>query len=303
MLNRKIARQFFDYIIERQVIWYRKEVLKNKAPWTDDPVLQRYHFCNNYRELDKGTKHVIENVILNKKLKTLDKIFNIVYYRLFNVDYFFGGVIPSPFQVNRYNPVTAIKYMDYERKKKLLFKVAYMVSGHVVTSIRPKEKHVQIAYAMKNNIKYCKYIAKKLGKYHDLNDLWQDLKALDFLGNFIAYQVLLDMEYDFDMIRLPPDSFTHIGPGAIPSLERMFPNVDKNTCHEIECHEALAITLHGLQGEYLDDNWEEIRYRTPFYVGKYLSLNNIEHCLCEFRKYYNLSNGIKQRVRLYKGAS
>ncbi len=52
---------FFDFMKERHQIYLRREA-GQPAPWTDDPWLQQYKFCNVYRELDKGTVWVARNV-------------------------------------------------------------------------------------------------------------------------------------------------------------------------------------------------------------------------------------------------
>ncbi len=49
------------WINERERIRVRKELLDRPAPWTDDPVLQNYRFCNVRREDDKVTRWVRVN--------------------------------------------------------------------------------------------------------------------------------------------------------------------------------------------------------------------------------------------------
>ena len=67
---------FFEFIYDRQLIWYKKEVLLLPPPWTDDPVLGKYKFCNVYRELDRGSKYLIKTVISNPLLSPEVKFFN-----------------------------------------------------------------------------------------------------------------------------------------------------------------------------------------------------------------------------------
>jgi len=45
---------FWQFIAERQKVWYRRVVEGRPAPWTDDDILQEYRFTNVYRELDPG---------------------------------------------------------------------------------------------------------------------------------------------------------------------------------------------------------------------------------------------------------
>lgn len=46
---------------ERHRIYLRRKEGQEK-PWTTDPVLQRYRFCNIYRELDKVTRWIDSNI-------------------------------------------------------------------------------------------------------------------------------------------------------------------------------------------------------------------------------------------------
>jgi hypothetical protein len=45
----------------RHQIWINRQQGKPK-PWTDDPILQSYRFCNVYRELDTVTIWIDENI-------------------------------------------------------------------------------------------------------------------------------------------------------------------------------------------------------------------------------------------------
>ena len=43
-------KEFVDFVIERQAIYRRKEIEKIPKPWTTDPILGTYSFCNMIRE-------------------------------------------------------------------------------------------------------------------------------------------------------------------------------------------------------------------------------------------------------------
>lgn len=49
------------WMAERQAIWERRNAGQPK-PWTADPILQRYRFCNVFRELDKVTQWIAEHI-------------------------------------------------------------------------------------------------------------------------------------------------------------------------------------------------------------------------------------------------
>ena len=65
---------FFEFIYDRQEIWHKRSYLKQPAPWTSDPILNTYKFCNVYRELDAGTQAVcryLQNPKLRRRLSFL----------------------------------------------------------------------------------------------------------------------------------------------------------------------------------------------------------------------------------------
>jgi hypothetical protein len=52
--------RFVDFVRERETIRKKKEAGKS-WPWTADPVLQKYYFCNVRREHDRTTKWIATN--------------------------------------------------------------------------------------------------------------------------------------------------------------------------------------------------------------------------------------------------
>ena len=55
-----LEAEFVAFIKERHAIYLRRQAGQPK-PWTDDPILQRYRFCNVYRELDTVTIWIRQN--------------------------------------------------------------------------------------------------------------------------------------------------------------------------------------------------------------------------------------------------
>ena len=74
--------KFFEFIYKRQLIWYKRFILKEKPPWADDEILRTYKIINMYRELDKCTIYIINKLKNIKDRKTL--LLNVVFFRFFN---------------------------------------------------------------------------------------------------------------------------------------------------------------------------------------------------------------------------
>ena len=60
-LNLKRVDDFNRFMVERHNIFIKKEINNEPYPWSTDPILTEYSFCNVYRELDKVTIWIREN--------------------------------------------------------------------------------------------------------------------------------------------------------------------------------------------------------------------------------------------------
>jgi len=133
IFHKERYKEYWKYVVERQRIWYKRFVLKRPYPWTNDRILKKYRFCNNYRELDKGTIYLIEKIkfIKNDRRKVLS---NVVAYKFFNIYGFFekiGGLLDP----TNYNPYIFIKILNkLITKREDIYNPAYVVCPPKVRS-------------------------------------------------------------------------------------------------------------------------------------------------------------------------
>lgn len=208
-------RGFWKFVLERQRIWYRRFVLKEPYPWTQDKILQKYHFCNVYRELDEGTIYLIEKLtpIKTERKKVL---FNVVTYRLFNFSGFFdkiGGLLnPS-----EYNPQDFIKILDQLiAKGEKIFGPAYVISPPVIKpNYRPKEKHTQLAFVIEILKEKIDELIMKIDSANEAEESFNALKGIPGINNFLAYEFWTDLTYfNFFKQGRSDNDFVNVGPGA-----------------------------------------------------------------------------------------
>jgi len=64
-LNNKNFEIFWQYINQRHIIYKKKTIQKLSPPWTENKILNEYKFTNVFRDLDPGTKYVIDKIIPN----------------------------------------------------------------------------------------------------------------------------------------------------------------------------------------------------------------------------------------------
>src|SRR5271169_6765859 len=62
MMNQKNLNLFFQFMYERHLIWYKRNILKEPPPWTKNKILRDNKFTNIYRELDAGTLWYVQHV-------------------------------------------------------------------------------------------------------------------------------------------------------------------------------------------------------------------------------------------------
>src|SRR5690349_11367478 len=77
---------YWRFAAERQGIFHRRSA-GQPAPWTNDPILGHYEFCNTYRASDRVSQFLIREVIYGRYGRDLpaeDAFMRIVLFRLFS---------------------------------------------------------------------------------------------------------------------------------------------------------------------------------------------------------------------------
>lgn len=292
-MNSDIKR-FFDFVAERHAIWDRRFMQELPPPWTDDPILQKYKFCNVYRDLDRGTQWIAANAPdickFDKKLAEQDKqnvIYQVVCYRLLNnSDFFEKHPMPDLDEKPWDSGISEQTLREYKKECGYLFNTAYTTF-----------KTFNNATGLKDTIKsYCAIIEFAYRNIESISDLvlnaataegsCKSLESIPGVGAFLAYEIWCDLIL-LKVHKWGEDDYCNVGQGAVAGLRIIYPEMNTNGFTNAEWV-ALCVALQKCQKEYLPAD----------YSGKRLSLRSIEHSLCEFRKYFNLKLG-KGRPRLF----
>ncbi len=314
---------FFDFVVHRQLIYYKKEVLREKYPWTTDPILNEYHFCNVFREADRGTRYIINYF---KKYPDISKekvLYTLVFYRHFNVsglmDHLQEHYCQHPDKYPRLQELEQglVPYLldeqarwqfeqlltDYKARRGTLYNVAYRVAPHVVNPDYPhRAKHVQFTFVLKKLSKQVHAILQRILGATEPSESSLPLQSIPSVGAFLAYEIWTDLTY-FSWFKWSDDDYVSIGPGAAGGLQVIFGG--NSADHQGQKGVDACKQLRDLQKQYLPRlskkygiQWEEISLPESS-TRPWLSLRNIEHALCEFRKYWQRKRG-KGRKRYYR---
>jgi hypothetical protein len=277
------VKEFFDFMKERHAIYERRQS-GLPFPWTDDPILQKYKFCNVFRELDTGTiwcrEHIEEPYAKHSEL-----FFNIAAYRSINCleswTEVYNAYVEStgtPF-IREYYPEVVRNALRHRRERgERIFTNAHMLTG--VGGIDKIDMYVDKTWSA------LWHSRRELEPTSDdnLESAFHNLLSagVPAIGRFLAYEIITDLRHT-RYLEHANDIYTWANPGngARRGVMRVFFGKLKDIkLSDDYCLERMKFLL-DISREYLNPAFPVLEMR------------DIEHTLCEFDKY--------ERTRLGEG--
>lgn len=280
--------EFFQFIKVRHAIWVCRE-RGEPAPWTEDPILQKFRFCNVYRELDKVTIWIREHW-RTPHATDPDLWFALTVARFFN--------LPATLATLGY----PVPYRPAELRKRLkkltppVFNAAYMVRSdpgdkidYVLNAVlAPMWKARKDIWAVINN--------ETLGTIPPptLADIHSVLSQYYGMGSFMAAQVIADLKYVAPLNRAK-DWWTWAapGPGSMRGLNRVCGYPTEHPWKDGQVNHWLS-TLQKLQSE-LAPLLQKVGMPR-------MCAQNTQNACCEFDKYERARTGEGRPKQLYRGS-
>lgn len=266
--------RFVSFVVARHLVSLAKEAGQSK-PWTDDPILRAYRFCNVYRERDTVTKWIREN--WSTKYRHNDELwFAMVVARLINWPATLARLEPVPWLPNNFKKVLQVLAHDGHQ----VFGPAYIVS----TNGRAIPKPVYLADHVLTPM-WGQRAMLRPRKGDTLAGFHRDLMHFQGMGSFMAAQVVADVKNSpGGGLDDAPDwwEWCAPGPGSLRGLNRLLGRGAVRTgIHEDVFRTYVNDLRLELNGEFVDRGW------VP------LCAQDVQNCLCEYDKY--------ERVRLGEG--
>lgn len=263
------------------------------APWTDDPILQTYRFCNVRRSDDRVSQWLINHVLTPGYDRVLSLqataqpaalasfLMFTAFCRWVNWPPTIKAILEAGLWTD--NPDwTAIgqKVDAIQRTGVKAWTGAYMVRAKPGDSNRGKGQFVAEDVIEKSltpvlyPLMTCMN-STLLGR----EQAWKVLNGCLNWGSFMAGQVVADWGYT-PLLASAPDTYTWapVGPGSKRGFNRVMNRPLKQKIDSVEWQERLMewrIELAGLLGPGYED----------------LTLHDIQNCLCETDKYLRVKNG------------
>jgi hypothetical protein len=268
------VKEICDFAHERLSIW-QKKISGSAMPYTSDSILQKYRFCNIFREFDRQT------IAIHALLHPLRDDF-----ALWLLNMFYCRMVARPETIEKVGLLSFDPIQNQELYDRLM------------TSSRPRYgtpyvfpiSTIQNSAAPNRERFICEYLPSIMQKIADEIETWESMsvihgvaKILPMFGfnlHFLWTEVLIDVAYQYPS---RVDLFVDfpIGPGSLPTMrmiDRAADPVDLAVRLSFVPFDS-GITIDGAPLRLSAENWEGIG--------------------CEFRKYTNLKAG-RGRKRIYQ---
>jgi hypothetical protein len=290
----KVTDVYFSYwkfAALRQDVFFNR-FNGGKFPWCSDQIINQYKFTNVYRASDRVSQYLIRNVIYNSALPDSPKeiLFRILLFKLFNrIDTW--ELLMSKIGVlsfENYNFKLYDKHLnDAISSGKRIYSAAYIMPS--IQSFGFPRKH-------SNHLKLIEFMInqetdKRLMAANNMQQAFELLKSFPGLGDFLAYQLLIDINYS-TIIDFSESEFVVPGPGAVGGISKCFSNTGGLTNVEI-----IKFMTDNQENEF---NRMGLSFRTLW--GRSLQLIDCQNIFCEVDKYARVKHpeikGNSERVRI-----
>jgi len=202
---------YFAFLRERYRILLRRRA-GEPAPWTQDPVLQSWRFCNVRREDDRVTEWFRDNI--RDPLKEHSSVlFATAAFRWFNT--IGTGEAIRPWLLGPWNR----KEVQRVLKERLDAGETLFTGAFMVNSAPGIPKYIDVL----DNLDWMRLHGPgPLTRGESKKQLMGELLRVPRLGNFAAYQIVVDLQYTY-LLRDAPDlqTFTVAGPGCAKGISLM----------------------------------------------------------------------------------
>jgi alpha-glutamyl/putrescinyl thymine pyrophosphorylase clade 1 len=218
----------------------RQEVFFNKInnvplPWTTDPILSNYKFCNAYRASDRVSQFLIKNVIYDESRSSNEEevLFRILLFKIFNKIETWEYLEEK---IGDYITLDNFNFDVYSSKLQEAMNDGYAIYTSAYMSCASKEfgydKKHQNHLSLIDKMIFKDKVISRISKCKSLEEVFNIIQEYPLLGKFMAYQLAIDINYS-EVIDFDENSFTIAGPGAERGIDKCFLETGDKTYSDI----------------------------------------------------------------------
>jgi hypothetical protein len=193
-------------------------------PWSTDPILQMYKFCNVFRAADRVSQYMIRDVAYGQDSETTphDRVFQIVAFRTFSKIGTWRAVIAELGGAPRLDHLRSGAFEQALDRVKArsggLYTGAFILCASKAFGFDEKHRnHV----ALFRHMFLESACAERILQAPTLRDLVVLLESFPLIGPFMAYQTAIDINYS-KLTDFSENDYTQAGPGALRGLKKAF---------------------------------------------------------------------------------
>lgn len=280
---------YWYFAAERQRMFYRR--LSGQIQVTDDPILKGHRFTNAYRAADRVSQYLIRNVAYHGSDRSEELFLRILLFRIFNkietwerLREELGEVTIQSFDVDRLDAALS----ELRSSGLSTFSAAYIMPtrSSEFSSVRKHRNFLDLIAKMLDDD-----LPMKLKRTENLRQAFELLRAYPLLGDFLAYQFTIDLNYS-TLMDHDESEFIVAGPGARSGIRKCF----ESTAGLSEPDIIRLVT--NMQSEALDDLGLDFKSLW----GRPMHLIDCQNLFCETDKYARLAHpdirGLGERTRI-----
>lgn len=271
------------WILERERIRVAKESGRPK-PWTVDPYLRSFRWCNVRRMDDRVSRALFERWY-DPAANRQTLVAAAVLARLINwPDSLLEVSGGKPFHLDHLENATAQLRHRASRGAKV-FTGAYLIPPPARDSGEDKIAHV-VGFAQLFAQESYRILAPSMRL------TWKNFTAWDGIGSFLGGQMVADLAHlPIGASWLDRDAWAPIGPGSARGINRLLGRPKDKAVRQEE-FETLLPQLVAVVRPRIADIWTDRK----------LQAMDLQNCLCEFDKYRRLTLGEGKVRSRYDGA-
>lgn len=272
--RQEIYDLYWYFAFERQNIFLKKKggLL---PPWTDDPILRSYKFCNSYRVNDRISQYLLKHVIYNGvKYSDEDIIFRIILFKIFNeestwelLENSIGNISLDSFDVKQYSKVLS---QALENGQKIYNDAYISCATKAFGYDRKHDNHL----ALLNKIFKTDKSHLDIIKAPTMKNAFNILRSYPLIGNFMAYQLVTDINYS-DVVDWSEHGFTVAGPGSERGIKKCF--ISKGSMSNEDIIQYMY--------EHQDEEFKRLNLNFKRIGSRPLQFIDCQNIFCELDKY------------------
>lgn len=284
---------FLHTALERHLIYKKKEA-GLPSPWTNNPVLDKFFFCNVFRQYDKCSVWIIDNIIplINKDKNNWPLIILYRYISTYNTFKKLQGEVALDCLPEIYDWLSMQRSIGAKLFSSCFIRNPRVRGGWAETW--------QVPFHIIEEIKECEgnaegtYPGNFLNELNSLEGMTNWLSQFSATKGFMGYEYACDFEYTKHFNPIDKYTWANMGPGA---------------------KQGMSLLLYGHRNAKMNqDFWlgyaKELleimtnTFKLAFPEEK-ITMREVEHWLCEFQKYVkyysSINNNTRCKFRKYEG--